>query len=425
MAVSTSCVDCPGVVSPLRVRGFRWLFVGRVLSSFGDSLVPLTVAFAALELTGSVVGLGGVLLANRLPVVVATLAGGVLGDVFDRRWVMVAADVWRMASQAVCGALLLAGQLPLWALIVLQGCAGVGTAVFTPAATGLLPALVPENLLRQANALLGLAANVNKVAAISVAGLLVAGLGSGWALLADAATFAGSALSLLLIGPVTTLAGKRGRRGVLGEMWGGWRHVAVTPWLRTLLGYTALLQALVIGPHMLLGPLLARQHYHGAASWAVIGAVQAIGSIAGSALALRLRPSRPLVAAVAASLLMLPYLALFAAAAPLWLVSLAALGFGLQGSYYLATQAWLLQRHVPDQQLARVASCFQLGNLVLVPLSLAAAGPLAEHVDARLLLATTAVWALASTLVALAAPTIRAHPEAVQPGSGAMSTKRL
>ncbi|NYH79669.1 MFS family permease [Actinopolyspora biskrensis] len=299
--------------------------------------MPLTVAFAALDLTGSAVGLGGVLLANRLPVVVATLAGGVLGDVFDRRWVMVVADVWRMASQAVCGTLLLAGQLPLWALIVLQGCAGVGTALFTPASAGLVPALVPENLLRQANALLGLAANVNKVAAISVAGLLVAGLGSGWALLVDAATFAASALSLLLIGSVTALAGKWERRGVLAEVWGGWRHVVVTPWLRTLLGYTALLQALVLGPHMLLGPLLARQLYHGAASWAVIGAIQALGSIAGSALALRLRPSRPLVAAVAASLLMLPYLAL-----------------SVQNQVYIA--AAKLVTKIGDGQLAWVAA---------------------------------------------------------------------
>ncbi|RCW45147.1 transmembrane secretion effector [Halopolyspora algeriensis] len=103
---------------------------------------------------------------------------------------MVAADLLRCAAQVASGVLLVTGTAGIGMLVVLQATAGVGTAVFTPAATGLVPSLVPAGVLRQANALLGLTTNVNKVVSISAAGVLVATLGSGWALLVDAATFA-------------------------------------------------------------------------------------------------------------------------------------------------------------------------------------------------------------------------------------------
>ncbi|MFC8625714.1 hypothetical protein [Streptomyces anulatus] len=91
-------------------------------------------------------------------------------------------------------------------------------------------------------------------------------------------------------------------------------------WLTVLLVYEALLQALVIGPHMIAGPLLADGAYGGAAGWAVIGEAQAVGSIAGGVPALRWRPRQPLAAACAVGVLMAPYLGVLALGVPLWMV---------------------------------------------------------------------------------------------------------
>ncbi|WP_182544497.1 MFS transporter [Halosaccharopolyspora lacisalsi] len=395
-----------GSLGPLHYPGFRRFFAGQVLSTFGDSLVPLTIAFAVLELAGSAADLGLVLLANRVPVAVLVLVGGAVGDRWDRRQVMVAADVLRCAAQAASGLLLVTDTSGIGVLIALQAAAGVGTALFTPAATGLVPSLVPESQLRQANALLSLTTHANKMISISTAGVLVATFGSGWALIVDAATFAVSAMSLALL-PSLGTSPRVQRQGVLRGMWSGWRYVATTPWLAALLLYAALLQGLVLGPHMVLGPLVSEQKLGGAAAWAIIGVAQAIGSIAGGLIALRLHPRRPLVPALAASLLMVPYLLLLASAEPVWLIAAAAVGVGLQGSYFLTTQAWMLQTHVPEERLSRVSACSQLGNLVLVPLSLAATGPIAAQLGAPAMLTAAATWVLASTLGVLGVPAVR------------------
>lgn len=387
-------------MTPLRCAQFRRYFAGHTLSAFGDSLVPLTLAFAALEV-GGVWALGLVLAANRVPIAALVLFGGALGDRWNRRTVMLGADLLRCVTQVASGLLLITGHAGLWHLVVLQALAGVGTAAFVPAASGLVPALVPAERLQQANALLGLSGNVNKVISISVAGVLVATAGPGVALLVDAGTFAASALALASL---RIPAGHRtaGRASMWTDVAAGARLVWQTRWLRTLLGYAALLQALVIGPHMVAGPLLAAQVYGGAGAWAAIGVVQAIGSILGGVAALRWRPSRPLVAAVALGLLMVPYLGLFAVAAPLWLVAAAAVLVGAQGSVFLAVQATALQDHVPADARSRVAAWSQLGNLVLLPASLAAAGPVVASLGGGLVLILGAVWLLASTIGVLA-----------------------
>lgn len=394
-----------GAFSPLRHQGFRRYFAGHALSTFGDSLVPLTIAFAALQVSGPG-ALGLVLAANRVPIAVLVLFGGALGDRWDRRRVMLGADVLRFGAQLAAGLLLVSGAAGVWHLVILQGLAGVGTAVFTPAATGLVPSLVPDEGLQRANALLGLTTNTNKVVSISVAGVLVATVGPGVALLVDAGTFAASAASLAML-RVPSEARETHRRSLWSDVRDGTRLVVETPWLRTLLGYSALLQALVIGPHMVAGPLLAAEVFGGASAWATIGVVQAVGSIGGGMVALRWRPARPLGSAVAVSLLMVPYLLLFAAGAPLWLVAVAALAVGAQGAFFLAVQSTMLQQHVPEAARSRVGAWAQLGNLVLLPASLAAAGPVAAAIGGQAVLLVGAGWLITSTGLVLCSPSVR------------------
>lgn len=411
----------------LRIARFRRYFLGQATSLFGDSLVPLTIAFAALHVAGPG-GLGVVLAANRAPIAALVLFGGALGDRWPRRAVMVSADVLRCGVQAATGVLLVTGHAGLAVLVVLQALAGAGTAAFVPAASGLVPSLVDADQAQAANALLGLAANVNKVVSISVAGVLVATVGPGMALLADAATFAVSAISLAGL-PLPASVRPAARPGLWREVREGARLVASTRWLAALLVYGALLQALVIGPHMVAGPLLAERLYGGAAGWAVIGVVQATGSIAGGIVALRWRPRRPLIAGVAAGLLMVPYLAAFAAGAPLWLVAGLSLLVGGQGSMFLALQATQLQQRIPDGARSRVAAWSQLGNLVLLPVSLAVAGPLAAQLGGGLVLLVAAGWLTVSTVLVLASRTLTtpdttraAAPDADATGTAALAS---
>lgn len=391
-------------MSVLRIPRFRQYLIGQTASLFGDSLAPLTIAFAALHIAGPG-GLGVVLAANRIPVAVLVLAGGALGDRWSRRTVMMAADLLRCAAQAASGVLLVTDHGGLVALAVLQALAGVGTAMFAPAASGLVPSLVEQSRIQEANALLSLIGNANKVLSISVAGILVVSLGPGTALLVDAATFAVSAASLARLSLPKEVR-RVARTGIWGDICDGARLIRSMRWLRTLLAHGALMQMLVIGPHMVAGPLLAERSYGGPTGWAAIGVAQAAGSIAGGVLVLRWKPRRPLTVGISVSLLMVPYLVALALGWPLWLVCTLAVLVGAQGVVSLTVQTAQIQQCVPDTARSRVAAWSQLGNLVAVPAGTVAAGPLVAQTGSGVLLAA-AGWLIASTAVVLASKVVK------------------
>src|SRR3954470_19567088 len=95
-------------------RDFRLLYGAQVVSLLGDGIIPVALAFAVLDLTGSATDLGLVLAARTVPMVLSLLAGGVLADRASRRRVMIGADLVRLVSQGLLGVLLVAGAAHLW-----------------------------------------------------------------------------------------------------------------------------------------------------------------------------------------------------------------------------------------------------------------------------------------------------------------------
>ncbi|MHB8659946.1 MAG: MFS transporter [Solirubrobacteraceae bacterium] len=100
---------------------FRLLFAGQAISALGDRLVPVALAFAVLDLTGSVGDLGIVLAAQTVPLVVLVLVGGVWADRLPRQWLMLTSDAVRALAQGVSALLLLTGEAHVWELAALQG----------------------------------------------------------------------------------------------------------------------------------------------------------------------------------------------------------------------------------------------------------------------------------------------------------------
>src|SRR3954447_26890540 len=98
----------------LREREFRLVYGAQVVSLLGDGIIPVALAFAVLDLTGSATDLGLVLACRTVPMVGCLLAGGVVADRLSRRRVMIAADVVRLGSQGLLGVLLVSGSAHLW-----------------------------------------------------------------------------------------------------------------------------------------------------------------------------------------------------------------------------------------------------------------------------------------------------------------------
>lgn len=389
----------------LEHRQFRLLFAGQAVSAFGDSLVPVALSFAVLGLTGSASDLGFVLAARLVPQVLLLLAGGVWADRLPRQRVMLAADALRGLVQAAIAALLLTGEARLWHLAVLAALFGVGDAFFTPASTAIVPQTVPAAELQGANALRGLVRNIAWTAGPAFSGAIVAVADTGVAFAIDAASFAigGAFLAAMR---VPAARGDHAAPGFFTELRAGFGELRARTWLWASVVEFAVWN-LAIASVFVLGPLVAARSLGGASSWGAISACGGAGSIVGALLALRLHPGKPLRAlnlgCLAAGLLPLslvrpePTAAIAAAA----LACFAAIAF--------ANAVWeaTLQHRVPQDRLSRVSSFDYLGSLVLYPVGMAVAGPVAAAIGVGETLMLAGCLLAGTTLAALSVPSVR------------------
>jgi predicted MFS family arabinose efflux permease len=389
----------------LRERQFRLLFTAHAISAVGDFLVPVALAFAVLDLTGSASDLGFVLTARLVPLVLFMLAGGVWADRLPRQQLMIWSHVVRLVSQGALGLLLVAGHARIWELVVLQAVHGTAAAFFRPASSGIVPQTVSAGRLHQANGLMWGAIGVAGFAGPALAGIVVATAGAGWAILGDAVTFAVGAwlLTRLRLPPLERAA----RETFLRELAVGWREVVSRRWLWTSIASFAGFQLAVIAAFSVLGPVVAKRSLGGATAWATIAAAFGIGSIIGNVVALHLRPRRPLRFAFALTLLCFPSLFLLAFAAPVALIAVTEFGSGLAIGLSGAMWETTLQEHVPEAALSRVAAYDWMGSMVLRPAGLAVIGPVATVVGVRSALVGAALIGLASNLALLAVRDVR------------------
>lgn len=411
------------MAAPLAVRDFRRYYLGHTASAFGDTLTPLAVAFAVLHLTGSPADLGIVVLSGRLPVIVLTLVGGALGDRFPRRSVMLVADVARFLAHGVTALLLLTGVAHLWMLVVLQLVAGMGSALFNPAAVGLVMSLAGKERVQEANSLLAISRSMTSILALAVAGALVATVGPGWAVLVDAGTFLVSAAFLRRLprvapgradagpgrgaGPVEGGVRGPGRSvGLLASIGAGISAVGSRSWLWVWIVHVSLTNMIVVSPFLVLGPYVADEHLGGAPAWSAIGIGYAVGGLAGGVVSARWRPRRPMAGALLVFLLMAPLPALLAVPAATWLLVVAAVGAGLQLVVYNVAQTTAIQRNLPEELVSRVSSVVMLGALVASPLGMGLAGPVAAAHGAGPVLAWSAALVVLLTVATLLVPSV-------------------
>ena len=359
----------------LRRREFRLVFLAQGVSVLGDRMVSVALAFAVLSVGGSASAVGLVLACRTLPMVVCLLAGGVVADRTSRRAVMVAADVVRIGTQGLTGALLIAGTAHVWSIALLAGVAGGATGFFQPASTGLLPALVPPEEVQQANGLRSTAMAGGEIAGPVIAGVVVAGAGPGWAIVADAATFAVSAACLVNLRLPRRLP-REATTSFARDLRDGWTAFRSRTWVWTAVAIISV-HNLLWGAWSALGPVVARDELGGAAAWGTVLAVLGVGALLGGIAAVRADPERPLVVfAVTGTLFAVP-LSCLAVAAPVPVLAAGALLAGAAMMFGNSLWESALQRHVPASEISRVSAYDWFGSMAFSPFGLAMWGPIA------------------------------------------------
>ena len=168
--------DRIGILKPLAVRDFAFLWTGMTVSMIGDGIYLVAIAWQVLQIENRPGALALVGIAWSLPQVVLVLASGALADRLDRRLLMIAGDVIRFFAIGTLGVLSLDGQLTIPIVLVLVLVYGAGQAVFQPSFQSITPTIVPSDLLVQANSL----AQLVRPFAMTLVGPLVGGLLVAW-----------------------------------------------------------------------------------------------------------------------------------------------------------------------------------------------------------------------------------------------------
>jgi predicted MFS family arabinose efflux permease len=387
-------------------RNFRYLFLARTISFFGTNLAPIAVAFAVLDLTGSATDVGIAFACWTLAQISTLLIGGVIADRLPRRLVMLSSDSANFAIRATMGLLLVSGHARVWELFVLQALGGAATAFYSPASTGFVPETVRPAMLQQANALMSIARYLAFPLGAATGGAIVATIGSGYALLVDAATYATGALLLSRI----HLPGKAGTAAApnfIRELREGWQAFTEHTWVWLLTGWISLYFLITYAPFFVLGPYIAKNSLGGATAWAIIVTGEAIGSLAGGLVGIRLRPHRAMTSIGALFTLTAVQCVLLAAHAPALAIGAAAVLAGFAFSYGTVIWDTALQQAVEPGKLARVSAYNWMGAMVFLPAGYAIAGPIADVIGMSTSLWIGAVWIVVTTLIVISVRDVR------------------
>lgn len=408
--VSNSKPPLKGAVaaSPLEHPAFRRLWLGLTISRMGDALAIVALTWFVLQLTGSGLAIGLLVLCFQLPAMVSSPLLGKLLDRFQPRFIMGIDNFWRAAIIAAIPLLYWSGNLRLWMVYVLALCAGMLAPATEIGVRVVIPRLVSWKELERANALSSISWNAADLVGPALAGFLVLSINAPAVLLLDAATFLFMGVTVSLLPRLTQgragESGSPGKRSLLG--FGAILNTRSLVWLTAL----TLLFLFAQGLTEVAIPLYSQRTLHaGSAGYGLL--MSAFG--AGSLLALALlsqrwvgRERQGVTLALIlffSGLLLLPLLLIHSLPVAIIVMALA----GCAAAPYYVVEQTLAQRLVPEQVRGRVFGARGALNVAGYPLGGAVGGVLLGALSAPLVIGVPAVLFIAMAGACIASPTMR------------------
>src|SRR6266576_1056283 len=358
----------------LRERNFRLYWLGQAISNIGNWMQVVALGWFILQLTGSPIALGMLGLAQFLPVLLLSLAGGILADRFLRLHLLMVTQSAAMALAFILTILTLMGKPPLWSLLLIAALSAAITAIDNPARQAFLSDLVGKDLLLSAVALNASVYNGAAVIGPSLAGLVLLRVGAAGCFLLNAFSFLAVLIALAVISIEKANQGKvsltpaRGNKSFITSLreFGSLRH---KPAILAVLGIAAA-TSLLGRPYLLLMPAFAREVQHvGPQGLGLMVAASGLGSLIGALLLASLRSSKRLEhLLLITSVCFGISLAIFALVPYFLLASLVLLGCGAGATMTMMVANTLLQTSAPSAMKGRVMSLYTLIAAGFTPL---------------------------------------------------------
>jgi MFS family permease len=392
-AVEPATASWTSLAPALRSRNFRLFWVAQSISTTGTFLQVVAESWLLYRLTGSTLMLGVLGVVGLLPVVPVAFLGGLMADRVPRRRLVMATQAGLLGQAAVFGLLAATGRIQVWHIIVLDFVMGALFAIDQPARQAFLPELVSGDDLANAIALNSAAFQVARVVGQAVAGILIAIIGAGGAMMVNAATFLAPIVALALIRVRDAIPDIR--RDSLG--------VAVSEGVLELYRRPPLLGTIslmvVVGGLPLAIFLMMPAYAEDVVQTDAVGlglllASSAVGAVLSTLLVARVQVGRRGRALMAASLVLPIFMVGFALSRWMPAACLVLLFVGLVQSVLHAMSTTLVQVNVPDQVRGRVMSLYGMLIIGVPKLGGVLIGGLAESFGLPITVALSSVLAL-------------------------------
>ncbi|MEU9286322.1 MFS transporter [Streptomyces sp. NPDC048275] len=344
--------------SSLKIRNYRLFFMGQVVSNTGTWMQRIAQDWLVLSLTGSSAAVGITTALQFLPMLLFGLYGGVLVDRLPKRPTLLATQTAMGVTGLALALLTLSGHVQVWHVYLAAFAAGLVTVVDNPARQSFVSEMVGPDQLQNAVSLNSANFQSARLIGPAVAGVLITGVGTGWAFLFNGLSFVAPIAGLLLMRTRDLHAIERAPRGK-GQLREGLRYVAGRPeliWPIVLVGF--------IGTFGFNFPVFLSAYaddiFHaGAGAYSLFNTLMALGSVTGALLAARRGTARLRVLIAAA--VAFGILEVVAAAAPsLWLFSLLMVPIGIFGLTVNVTANTAVQMATDPAMRGRVMALFMM-----------------------------------------------------------------
>jgi len=371
----------PTLWSPLRYKDFRFLWFGESISVCGTQFNLVALPWLILQMSGSGLTLGEIMMVAAIPRALLILVGGIISDRVSPRLAMLFSNLARGVIVAGLAALVWSHAVRIDLVLLLVFFFGVADAFFYPAYMAMVPRLVEADYFAPANSLLLTSSQVMVLIGPAIAGALIARAGLAPAFAIDSGSFIIAAAALVLISTQKSIAPATaaGRPSLLSSMQEGLHYAWNDGFIYGIILITAMVNLAFTGTYAVGTALLADKIFHSATSLGIMLSTSGAGAILGSVIAGLWRPSRhrgmfilafPFV--VGLGLIGIAFAAHLAEAAAIQAV------IGVMNGFSSVFVTSMLQTRIEPSMMGRVFGIITLAMVGLLPFSFLLGGVLSK-----------------------------------------------
>jgi MFS family permease len=373
---------------------FTIIWLGQVVSLVGSGLTSFALGVWVFERTGSATQFALIGLAAVVPRVLLSPLAGTVVDRWDRRWVMIIADIGAGLSTMLVMLLLATNQLELWHIYALTLVNAAFGTVQWPAFTAVTTLLIPKSNLGRANGMVQFGRAASEILAPALAGVLMGLIQLEGVILIDVLTFAFAVGTLLLVRfpQLEVPAESAGEKGSLWrDLTYGWRHIFARPGLRDLLMFFAAVNFIWGMVGALIVPLVL--NWTSSEVLGLLISIAGVGMLTGSLImSVWGGPRRRIHGVLTFELLSGVCFMLIGLRPSFWLVAVGVFGAHATIAIVFGSNQAIWQSKVAPDIQGRVFATQQMIARAAAPLAYLLAGPLADRVFEPLLAPDEQLW---------------------------------